>query len=391
MSFRIGAETQAPQISVKNASGAALISALTLPVRFLPASSKSAVHSACTKRVRHRTLGAVGRRHQAAPDQRLEGLVDASKTTERDRVETRRHAMPNGNPHNKQVVTINHTLLDERPLEIGERSADGRFVHVAPLFSVLGEMTGGIVHDLRNILTTIESCLRLAERNIDEPAKILDFVAGAREGVSRGLRLTSQLLTLAQHGEAHTCVANVTSLLENLEIFLKCGAGPSICVVVDLCPTIPNCLVDPSQFAAAVLNLVINARDAMPNGGEIRISVSLCDLQLSEPLQDDAEIYIRVRIQDSGLGMSERVAKRIVEPFFTTKGEKGSGLGVPRVCAFMRRMGGRVSIVSAQNRGTTFDLLFPAIMPESSVARGDRGNVFRPLSEASDPPPAAGS
>jgi signal transduction histidine kinase len=299
--------------------------------------------------------------------------------------------MPNGNPHNKQVVTINHTLLDERPLEIGERSADGRFVHVAPLFSVLGEMTGGIVHDLRNILTTIESCLRLAERNIDEPAKILDFVAGAREGVSRGLRLTSQLLTLAQHGEAHTCVANVTSLLENLEIFLKCGAGPSICVVFDLCPTIPNCLVDPSQFAAAVLNLVINARDAMPNGGEIRISVSLCDLQLSEPLQDDAEIYIRVRIQDSGLGMSERVAKRIVEPFFTTKGEKGSGLGVPRVCAFMRRMGGRVSIVSAQNRGTTFDLLFPAIMPESSVARGDRGNVFRPLSEASDPPPAAGS
>jgi signal transduction histidine kinase len=296
--------------------------------------------------------------------------------------------MPNGNQRPKQAVAINDSLLDARRPEIDERSADERFVHVTPRLSVLGEMTGGFAHDFRNILATIDSCLRLAERSLDEPETILNFVAGAREGVARGLRLTSQLLTFAQHGEVQTCTANATSLLENLKLFLKCGAGPSVRVVFELCPTIPNCLVDPSQFAAAVLNLVINARDAMPNGGEVRISTARCELQPSGPRQGDAEIYVRVRIQDNGLGMPERVANRIFEPFFTTKGEKGSGLGVPQVCAFMRRMGGHVSIASEQNRGTTFDLLFPAIMPESGLSHGNRGDAFRPLSEVSGTPRA---
>jgi signal transduction histidine kinase len=98
----------------------------------------------------------------------------------------------------------------------------------------------------------------------------------------------------------------------------------------------------------------------------------------------DTEFYVRVRIEDGGSGMPEDVAKRIFEPFFTTKGDNGSGLGVPQVCAFMRRMGGRVSISSEQNRGTTFDLLFPAIMPDGVVAHV-RGEAFRPL------PVAAGS
>lgn len=298
--------------------------------------------------------------------------------------------MPNDNQHTKQAVSFNDKQLHARRPELDEQSTNEHLAHIAQRLSVLVEMSGGITHDFRNILATIDSCLRLAERHLDEPEMILNFVAGAREGVTRGLRLTSQLLTFAQHGEAQACIANATSLLENLKLFLKCGAGPSVRVVFDLCPTVPNCLVDPSQFAAAVLNLVINARDAMPNGGEVRISTALCDPGFAAARPGDAEIYVRVRIQDTGLGMSERVAKKICEPFFTTKGEKGSGLGVPQVCAFMRRMGGHVSIVSAQNHGTTFDLLFPAIKPESAaLAHGNRGNVFRSLSEASGSPYAS--
>jgi signal transduction histidine kinase len=243
----------------------------------------------------------------------------------------------------------------------------------APRLSVLGEMTGGIAHDFRNILAVIDSCLNLAERSLDEPEKLLDFVAGAREGVTRGLRLTTQLLALAQRDELQTCVVNVNSLLRKLELLLKCGAGSSVRVAFDLCPTIPNCLVDPSQFSAAILNLVLNARDAMPTGGDVRISTAHCDLKPTVNRGEESRSYVRVRIQDNGVGMPDQVAKRISEPFFTTKGDKGTGLGVPQVFTLMRQVGGQVRVTSAQSQGTTFDLLIPAIVPELSIPHVDRG------------------
>lgn len=236
-------------------------------------------------------------------------------------------------------------------------------------------MTGGIAHDFRNILAVIDSCLSLAERSRDEPERLLNFVAGAREGVTRGLRLTTQLLALAQRDELQGSVVDVNSLLKQLELLLKCGAGPSVRFVFDLCPTIPNCAVAPSQFSAAILNLVLNARDAMPNGGEVRVSTARCDWNPTENRGEGTRSYVRVRIQDNGVGMSEQVAKRISEPFFTTKGHKGTGLGVPQVFTLMRQVGGHVRVTSAQSQGTSFDLFFPALELELSVphAYADRG------------------
>ena len=243
----------------------------------------------------------------------------------------------------------------------------------APRLSVLGEMTGGIAHDFRNILAVIDSCLNLAERSSDEPERLLNFVAGAREGVAKGLRLTTQLLALAQRDELQTCVVDVNALLKQLELLLKCGAGSSVRVAFDLCPTIPNCLVDPSRFSAAILNLVLDARDAMPNGGEVRISTAHCHIKPTVTRGEESRSYVRVRIQDNGVGMPEQVAKRMSEPFFTTKGDKGTGLGVPQVFALMRLLGGQVRVTSAQSQGTSFDLLFPAIVPEFSMPHADRG------------------
>lgn len=238
-------------------------------------------------------------------------------------------------------------------------------VRAAQRLSVLGEMTGGIAHDFRNILAIIESSLRLAERGSNEPAKVRTYAAGAHEGVARGLRLTSQLLSFAQQRELQACAADVNSLLRNLELFLKYGAGSSVRVILDLSSRIPNCLVDPPQFAAAILNLVINARDAMPNGGKVQISTALYEVK---PDADDPTapgVYVRVRVEDNGLGMSEQVIQRIFEPFFTTKGEKGTGLGITQVCAFMRHVGGHVNVASEQGYGTRFDLLFPAVEPSA--------------------------
>ena len=114
----------------------------------------------------------------------------------------------------------------------------------------------------------------LAESNLGDEDKIRIFLSAAREGIARGVRQTSQLLNFARQAEFKTCAADANLLLKNLELFLKYAAGPSVRIVLDCSPTIPSCLVDPSRFAAAILNLVVNARDAMPGeGGEGRIQM----------------------------------------------------------------------------------------------------------------------
>jgi signal transduction histidine kinase len=161
-------------------------------------------------------------------------------------------------------------------LKVEERSAVASSALVAQRLSALGEMTGGIVHDFRNILAVIDSSLRLLAKSSNDPEGLHAFIAGARDGLDRGLRLTSQLLSFAKQRELEPQSANASELLKSLELFLKYGAGSAIRIVFELASDIPRCLIDPSQFNAAILNLVINARDAMPNGGEIRISTTHC-------------------------------------------------------------------------------------------------------------------
>lgn len=256
-------------------------------------------------------------------------------------------------------------------LDVEKRSAAELSARASQRLSVLGEMTGGIAHDFRNILAIIESGLRLAENNFDEPQKIRTFMAGAREGVARGLELTSQLLTFAKQRELQPCAADANALLKNLELFLGYGAGSTVCVDLDLSPSIPNCVVDPSQFAAAILNLVINARDAMPNGGQIQISTTRCSIKPDAVGLSAPGVYVRVRVKDNGSGMTKEVVEKLFEPFFTTKGEKGTGLGIPQVRAFMRHIGGRVAVASELGRGTTFDLFFPAVEPQTDSLGAD--------------------
>jgi signal transduction histidine kinase len=225
----------------------------------------------------------------------------------------------------------------------------------------LGEMTGGIVHDFRNILAVIESGLRLAEKHSGEPEKASVFIAGVHDGIDRGLKLTSQLLTFARQRKFEAREGDANELLRQLELFLRYGAGPGIHIVFELAPDIPNCLLDPSQFNAAILNLVVNARDAMPNGGELQISTARWEVRTKTQDLPVPGIYVRVRVKDRGQGMPPETLKRIFDPFFTTKGELGTGLGLPQVCAFMRLIGGYVNVVSEREKGTIVDLLFPTV------------------------------
>jgi signal transduction histidine kinase len=227
-------------------------------------------------------------------------------------------------------------------------------------------MTGNIAHDFRNILAVIDSGLRLAERNSDDPKAASAFIAGAREGVARGLMLTSQLLSFAKQREFQARAADANELLKALELFLRYGAGSEVRVVLDLSTDIPKCLIDPSQFNAAILNLVINARDAMPEGGVVRISTAPWVVQSSVSDVTPGN-YVRVQVRDNGVGMPDQVLQSIFQPFFTTKGERGTGLGVPQVGAFMRQIGGQVCVSSGVGRGTTFDLFFPVVEQNGAV------------------------
>jgi signal transduction histidine kinase len=251
--------------------------------------------------------------------------------------------------------------------------------------TALGEMTTGIAHDFRNILCVIESGLRLAEDCLDDAEKRGPCIAAAHDGVARGLRMTSRLLAFANRQELAPGPRSLNDLLRDLELFLKYGAGPSIRLVLRLSPNLPTCLIDPPQFNAAILNLVVNARDAMPGGGEIVIDTAPVVGAPPAGRAADHDLFVRVRVEDEGEGMPLEVARRIFDPYFTTKGETGTGLGVPQVCAFMKSVGGYVRIDSRVGEGTAFDLFFPACDQDSPAFPGLWRQLDRWVNEGGAP------
>lgn len=232
--------------------------------------------------------------------------------------------------------------------------------------SALGEMTAGLAHDFRTILAVIGSGVSVARRAGDDPAKSELALTAIDEAVHRGMRLTNELLVFARGGKPDVHTKNLNDLLAGSTTLLKYGAGPGIKITLDLAPALPDCRIDPAQFNAAILNLVVNARDAMAADGEIRIATDQCH----EPGDDPATPVIRsvrVRVTDQGCGMPPEVVEHLFDPYFTTKGDDGTGLGVPQVLAFMRASGGTVSVSTAPDAGTCFDLRFPVAASQEAA------------------------
>lgn len=237
--------------------------------------------------------------------------------------------------------------------------------------SALGEMTGGIAHDFRNLLAVIDSALSLADRHGGDDAKRRRYIDAARESVERGLKLTSRLLTLARPHAVDLRFASPAALIADFLPFLRYGAGARVLVRLEPGQGEAECLIDPFQFQAALLNLVVNARDAMGDeGGEIRIRTDL--VRRRRETADPAPSELRVRLSDDGPGMSDKVIAHIFDPWFTTKGQSGTGLGLVQVHGFMAQVGGRVAVSSRPGQGSRFDLFFPVRDPaadEPGLAR----------------------
>ena len=244
--------------------------------------------------------------------------------------------------------------------ELEERRRAEAALARAQRLEAVGQLTGGIAHDFNNLLSVIIGNLELIELGATQESVRMRARA-AKNGAQRGARLVAALLAFARQQPLRPDVVDVNSLLVDFAPVLKGAAGGAVDVQLVLRPALQCCRVDPAQFQSAVLNLVTNARAAMPRGGRITIETAMVEIGP----QPDGELmpggYIRVSVADTGQGMTEAVAARAFEPFFTTKSVgEGSGLGLSQVYGFCQQSGGDARLRSEPDVGTTVDLLLPA-------------------------------
>lgn len=253
------------------------------------------------------------------------------------------------------LVEMN-ALLEQRVEErTSEREAALAQVHEMQKMESLGQLTGGLAHDFNNLLMGIMGCLNyMSKKRFDDPRAEL-FLTAAKESAERGAALTKRLLAFARRQELRPKSINVKDLIEGMRNMIERSLGPTIRVELNLDAATTNICIDPNQLELAILNLCLNARDAMPNGGSVNISAAI--EPGGEANRGDA---IRLTVEDTGSGMDEATLKRCAEPFFTTKEVgKGTGLGLSSVQGMVIQSGGSMTIGSVIGRGTTVDLRFP--------------------------------
>jgi signal transduction histidine kinase len=233
----------------------------------------------------------------------------------------------------------------------------------AERLQALGQMTGGVAHDFNNLLTIVLSAAELlADRLGDDPEsqELAETIAAAAE---RGAELTGRLLAFASRQALEPRAVDLATLVAGMEPLLRRTLSALVTLEIDVEPGLPQARVDPAQFEVALLNLVVNARDAMPEGGGLTIRLAATRLDAAEAVQDpevEDDRFVMVSVGDTGPGMAPEVAARAFEPFFTTKPfGRGSGLGLSLVYGFARQSGGMAGIDTAPGRGTTVRLHLP--------------------------------
>jgi PAS domain S-box-containing protein len=224
----------------------------------------------------------------------------------------------------------------------------------------IGKLTGGIAHDFNNLLSVVSNGLEMLRQHLKEPAdvRLLDTMAHA---VTRGSTLNQQLLSFARQQPLQAQPHDMSRVIRSFEPVLRRASRSALHLELNLAASLPAANVDSAQFETALLNLVVNARDATTDGGQIVVSTGVAELRGGEVPGVAAGRYVQVTVQDTGTGMSPDVVERAIEPFFTTKeAGKGTGLGLSQVYGMVQQAGGSMRIKSAVGEGTTVSLFFPA-------------------------------
>ena len=232
----------------------------------------------------------------------------------------------------------------------------------------IGQLTGGIAHDFNNLLTIITGNHELLEMELED-AEQNDLLARANNAALMGARLTNRLLTFARRRRLDPVVLDLNEQVLGMAELLRRTLGETVALGTLLAPRLWPTRADPSEVENAVLNLAINARDAMPTGGKLVIetrNVVLDERMIASEVGVEPGDYVRLSVSDTGIGMTPEVLARVFEPFFTTKEPgKGTGLGLSVIYGFVKQSGGHVTLYSEQGKGTTVNLYLPRTLSES--------------------------
>ena len=286
-----------------------------------------------------------------------------------------------------QILTKDGRVLDVLLSASAERDAGGRLLrslggladvtarrraeealYQAQKLEAVGQLTGGVAHDFNNLLTIVLGSLSVLERYVRGEERAQQVLQAARQAVRRGAQLSQSLLSFARRQTLRPQPVDAVALLQELATLIRRALGETITLELAFEPGLPLCRTDAAQLQTAVLNLVVNARDAMPEGGTLSVRVAQTELGPDDLAgNDDAApgTFVAVSVRDTGCGMPPEVLARAFEPFFTTKEVgRGTGLGLAQVYGFVRQLGGHVSVASRPSLGTTFTLYLPATAAE---------------------------
>ena len=256
-------------------------------------------------------------------------------------------------------------------VDVTERKQVNDRLQRAQKMEAVGQLTGGLAHDFNNLLTIIIGNLQLLEGKLNADEKSQKRLDEAADAARKGSDLTRQLLAFARKQELEPRDTSINELVKGMESLVARSIGEHMELRVDTMGGDPRSLIDPSQLESAILNLSINARDAMPEGGKLTIETqpAYLDRYYAEKNPDVVPgHYVMVAVSDSGTGMSPELLEKVFQPFFTTKAAgKGSGLGLAMVYGFIKQSGGHISVYSEVGHGTSVKMYLPRRMRPGEV------------------------
>jgi PAS domain S-box-containing protein len=229
----------------------------------------------------------------------------------------------------------------------------------------IGKLTGGVAHDFNNLLMVIQSCLDMVDLKLEQASPLHKLVQNAQSAVQRGAALTQRMLAFARKQELRMTRVDIVALVANMTELLRRSLGPQVQITTSFPASLNAVKTDANQLELALMNLVVNARDAMQEGGELTITARNVVIDDTHSTRLEPGAYVCLSVTDEGEGMDEETLEKATEPFFTTKGVgKGTGLGLSMVHGLAEQSGGRLVIKSRKGYGTRVEMWLPSVQPE---------------------------